>query len=87
MQIANFHNTIGDRMVQCLKPMMLGSALKLSNLVQEQEVVSWVEEKSVEGYVETLKTAVEKLSKENDMLTTYHEQVLKKVSFKILDAL
>ncbi|KAJ8926455.1 hypothetical protein NQ314_021244 [Rhamnusium bicolor] len=79
MKIANFHNTIGDRMITSQKPMMLASALELSKLVQEQEVVSWGEEKSVEKYVETLKKAVEKLSKENNLLTTYHLQIMEKV--------
>ncbi|XP_074038391.1 dynein cytoplasmic heavy chain beethoven [Leptinotarsa decemlineata] len=79
-QIANFHNTIGDRMIPSQKPMMLASALELSKLVQEQEVVSWGEEKSVAKYVETLKTAVEKLSKENNLLTMYHRQILEKIN-------
>lgn len=59
--------------------MMLNSALDLSKLVQEQEVISWGQEKSVEKYVNTLKTAVEKLSKENNLLNTYHHQILEKV--------
>ncbi|XP_056634261.1 cytoplasmic dynein 2 heavy chain 1 [Diorhabda sublineata] len=79
-QIANFHNTIGDRMIPSQKPMMLASALELSKLVQEQEVVSWGQEKAVEKYVELLKTAVEKLSKENNFLTTYHYQISEKIN-------
>ncbi|CAG9863949.1 unnamed protein product [Phyllotreta striolata] len=78
-QIAHFHNTIGDQMIACQKPMMLNSALELSKLVQEQEVVSWGQEKSVERYVNTLKAAVEKLSKENGLLTMYHHQILEKI--------
>ncbi|CAH0554579.1 unnamed protein product [Brassicogethes aeneus] len=79
-QIANFHNTIGDRMIPSLKPLMLTSALELSKLVQEQEVVSWGDEQSVEKYVLCLKNAVEKLSKENNMLSIYHNQVLEKIN-------
>ncbi|KAG5867049.1 hypothetical protein JTB14_004843 [Gonioctena quinquepunctata] len=67
-------------MIPSQKPMMLASALELSKLVQEQEVVSWGEEKSVEKYVQTLKTAVEKLSKENNLLTMYHRQILEKTN-------
>ncbi|XP_018579489.1 cytoplasmic dynein 2 heavy chain 1 [Anoplophora glabripennis] len=78
-QIANFHNTIGDRMITSQKPMMLASALELSKHVQDQEVVSWGQEKSVEIYVESLKRAVEKLSKENNLLTTYHLQIMEKI--------
>lgn len=79
MQITNFHNTIGDRMIPSQKAMMLASALELSKLVQDQEVVSWGNVESVEKYVDNLKLAVEKLSKENNLLTSYHLQILEKV--------
>lgn len=59
---------------------MLASAVNLSKLVQEEEVVSWGDIKSVEKYVNILKEAVEKLSAENNLLTTYHQQILEKVS-------
>ncbi|RZC33069.1 cytoplasmic dynein 2 heavy chain 1 [Asbolus verrucosus] len=78
-QIANFHNTIGDRMIICQRPMMLASALELSRLVQEEEVVSWENTRSVEKYVETLKRAVEKLSKENNLLASYFYQIMDKI--------
>lgn len=78
-QIAHFHNTIGDRMIKSQRPMMLTSAVNLSKLVQEQEVVSWGNIKSVEKYVNSLKEAVEKLSSENSLLTSYHFQALEKV--------
>lgn len=78
-QIANFHNTIGDRMIPSQKPMMLADALELSKLVQEQEVVSWGEEKHVQKYVDTLKKSVEKLSHSNSLLTSYHAEIIEKV--------
>lgn len=81
IQIADFHNTIGDKMIPSQKPMMLVDALALSKLVQEQRVVSWNEEKSVGEYVDTLKTAVDKLYKDNNLLSSYHHQILQKVSF------
>lgn len=59
--------------------MMLTSAVNLSKLVQEQEVVSWGNIKSVEKYVSSLKEAVEKLATENNLLTSYHSQILEKV--------
>lgn len=59
--------------------MMLTSAVNLSKLVQEEEVVSWGNIKSVEKYVNTLKGAVEKLASENNLLTAYHLQILEKV--------
>ncbi|XP_015834463.1 cytoplasmic dynein 2 heavy chain 1 [Tribolium castaneum] len=80
-QIANFHNTIGSRMIICQRPMMLASALELSRLVQEEEVVSWKNTKSVEKYVETLKNAVEKLSKENNLLASYYYQIMDKIKY------
>ncbi|CAG9772440.1 unnamed protein product [Ceutorhynchus assimilis] len=78
-QIANFHNTIGDRMIPSQKPMMLISALELSKLVQEQEVVSWGQEKHVEKYVNTLKKTVEKLSQSNNLLTSFHIEIIDKI--------
>lgn len=78
-QISNFHNTIGDRMIPSQQPMMLASALELSKLVQEEEVVRWENEKSVEKYVNTLKEAVEKLAKENNLLTFYHHQICERI--------
>lgn len=72
-QIATFHNTIGDRMIPCLRPIMLQNALKLSNLVRS-ESVAWNDESSVERYINTLQTAVTNLSRDNDLLTDYHEK-------------
>lgn len=66
-------------MIICQRPMMLASALEFSRLVQEEEVVSWKNTKSVEKYVETLKNAVEKLSKENNLLASYYYQIMDKV--------
>lgn len=79
-QIAHFHNTVGDRMIPSQRPMMLISALNFSKLVQEEEVVSWRDIKSVQKYVDTLKGAVEKLANENNVLTSYHIQVTEKIS-------
>ncbi|KAK5644080.1 hypothetical protein RI129_007925 [Pyrocoelia pectoralis] len=78
-QIANFHNVIGDRMIISQRPMMLASALELSKLVQEQEVVSWNNIESVEKYINNLNAVVDKLSSENDMLATYHYQIMEKI--------
>lgn len=58
---------------------MLSSALELSKLVQEQEVVSWGEEKHVEKYVNNLKKVVDKLSQNNNLLTSYHIEINDKV--------
>lgn len=67
-------------MLTSQRPMMLTSALELSRLVQEQEVVSWGDEASVEKYVKNLQKAVEKLSSENNLLAAYHTQIVDMVS-------
>lgn len=72
-QIANFHNTIGDRMIACLRPIMLKNALELSKLVRS-ESVAWNDEESVDRYVSTLQYSVNNLSRDNTVLTEYHEK-------------
>lgn len=67
-------------MIPSQKPMMLANALALSKLVQEQKVVAWSEQKTVAKYVENLKIAVEKLFQDNNMLSSFHQQILKKVN-------
>lgn len=79
-QIATFHNTIGDRMIPCVRPIMLQNALKLSNLVRS-ESVAWNDESSVERYVSTLQVAVNNLSRDNNLLTDYHEKTKTIVRF------
>lgn len=78
-QIATFHNTIGDRMVPCLRPIMLKNAIELSNLVRS-ESVAWNDEESVERYISTLQVSVNNLSRDNTVLTEYHEKTKQIVS-------
>lgn len=78
-QIATFHNTIGDRMIPCVRPIMLQNALKLSNLVRS-ESVAWNDEDSVDRYISTLQVVVTNLSRDNDILTEYHEKTKQIVS-------
>lgn len=77
-QIANFHNTIGDRIIPCQRPIMLKSALELSNLVKSQSV-SWNDEESVKKYIMMLQDAINQLSKDNNLLSGYHEVMKKSV--------
>lgn len=72
-QIATFHNTIGDRIIPCVRPILLQSALKLSNLVRS-ESVAWNDENSVERYISMLQVTVNSLSRDNNLLTEYHEK-------------
>lgn len=78
-QIATFHNTIGDRMIACLRPIMLKNALELSNLVRS-ESVAWNDEDAVDRYVSTLQYSVNNLSKDNSLLTEFHEKTKQIVS-------
>ncbi|EDX05339.1 GD21850 [Drosophila simulans] len=77
-QIATFHNTIGDRMIPCQRPIMLKNALELQRLVQS-ETVAWQDESSVQRYVDILQAAVSKLSSDNTLLVGYHEQAKRSV--------
>ncbi|XP_002132927.3 cytoplasmic dynein 2 heavy chain 1 [Drosophila pseudoobscura] len=77
-QIATFHNTIGDRMIPCQRPIMLKNALELQRLVQS-ETVAWQDETSVQRYVNILQAAVSKLSSDNTLLVGYHEQAKRTV--------
>lgn len=85
-QIATFHNTIGDRMVPCQRPIMLKNAMELSQLVQS-ESVAWNDEESINRYVTTLQTAVSKLSQDNAFLVSHHEDAKKIVRNNLLQIL
>ncbi|XP_059611101.1 cytoplasmic dynein 2 heavy chain 1 [Phlebotomus argentipes] len=81
-QVATFHNTIGDRMIPCQRPIMLKNAVELSNLVRS-ESVAWNDEESVKRYIGVLQGAVQKLSKDNAILAGYHEQA-KRIIVKLM---
>ena len=57
-QIASFHNTIGDRMIPCQRPMMLDTAIALSQLVSSQNSVSWSSMEEVENYIGNFRSVV-----------------------------
>lgn len=78
-QIANFHNTIGDKIIPCHRPIMLKSAVEFSNLVKS-ESVSWNNPESVERYIEVLQSAINKLTKDLNLLTANHEVFKSSVS-------
>ncbi|GAB0096653.1 Cytoplasmic dynein 2 heavy chain 1 [Sergentomyia squamirostris] len=81
-QVSTFHNTIGDRMIPCQRPIMLKNAVELSNLVRS-ESVAWKDEESVKRYIGILQASVQKLSKDNAILTGYYEQT-KKIIVKLM---
>ncbi|KAI5737300.1 hypothetical protein M8J76_012015 [Diaphorina citri] len=79
-QVANFHNTIGDRMVISQRPMMLATALELAKLVQGQHGITWTNTGAVNSYIGRLQTVVEKLANENNKLAWYHSRMIDKVT-------
>lgn len=81
-QISNFHNTIGDRIIPCQRPIMLKNAMELSNLVKSQSV-SWNDEESVKKYILVLQEAINTLSRDNNLLSGYHENMKKSVRLRL----
>lgn len=71
-------------MISSQRPMMLAGALELSRLVQQEEVVSWGDVRSVEKYVESLRSAVNRLSRENNLLASHHMKMLENVNIVFL---
>lgn len=61
IQVASFHNTLGERMIPSTRPMMLQAALDLSSLVQEQKAVYWNDSEQLVNYTDKLKKIVMKL--------------------------
>ncbi len=78
-QIATFHNTIGDRIIPCQRPILLKNAMELSKLVRS-ESVAWNDEDSANRYVGVLQNAVSSLSRDNTYLAGQHEDTKKIVS-------
>lgn len=82
-QIAAFHNTVGDRMIPCQRPIMLKNAIELSQLVKSKSV-SWSDEASVSEFISKMQAAVSRLSHDNNLLAGYYENSIKIVSFFLL---
>lgn len=79
LQIANFHNTIGDRIIPSQKPMLLYTAQELDGLINTQQDVTWSNTEAVDKYIRKLQNVVERLSKESNKLAFYHNQIREKV--------
>ena len=78
-KIANFHNTIGDRMIVSQRPMMLEAAVGLAQLVKEQTDMTWTDTERIGSYIQKLREHTDKLARQNNMLASYHKQVKEKV--------
>ncbi|XP_011311295.1 cytoplasmic dynein 2 heavy chain 1 [Fopius arisanus] len=71
-QVANFHNTIGDRMVPSQRPLMLTTALELARAVHEQSGVVWSDLHAVDVYTARLREFVRKFARQNSELAAKH---------------
>lgn len=71
-QVANFHNTIGDRMVPSQRPLMLTAALALARAVREQSGVVWSDPSAVDVYTARLKELAKKFAMQNTELAAKH---------------
>ncbi|KAK8745602.1 hypothetical protein OTU49_000287, partial [Cherax quadricarinatus] len=78
-EIANFHNTVGDQMIPSQRPMMLEAALALSGLVQEQTTITWSNTQQLDAYIAKLKTATQRLARENKQLAQCHLMIKERV--------
>ena len=79
VKVANFHNTIGDRMIPSQRPMMLTLAMELSKLVKQENSVTWSDSDAVDGYIIKLQSLVDRLGSDNNRLYFHHSQIVKKV--------
>ena len=78
-RIANFHNTIGDRMITSQRPLMLDAAVSLATLVKEQTDMTWNSPDRVQRYIGRLQQHVEQLARQNNKLAAYHKSIGEKV--------
>lgn len=66
-------------MIPSQRPMMLSSAMELSNLVKSENTVTWSNREAVDAYIARLQSVVDQLSLENNQLYFYHMRILNKV--------
>ncbi|XP_011502016.1 PREDICTED: cytoplasmic dynein 2 heavy chain 1 [Ceratosolen solmsi marchali] len=71
-QVANFHNTIGDRMIPSQRPLMLAAALELAGAVREQSGVVWSDPRAVDAFTSKLQELVKRFAHQNAELASKH---------------
>lgn len=67
-------------MIPSQRPMMLSSAVELSNLVKRQQSVTWTDISSINNYIMEMRKVMEKISLENQTLANYHQVISNKVN-------
>ncbi|XP_072467338.1 cytoplasmic dynein 2 heavy chain 1 isoform X1 [Notamacropus eugenii] len=85
-QVAHFYNSIDQQMIQSQRPMMLQSALAFEQIIKnskpgagEKSQITWDNPKELEGYIQKLQSAAERLATENRKLRKWHATFCEKV--------
>ncbi|CAG0883700.1 unnamed protein product [Cyprideis torosa] len=79
-KVACFHNTIGERIIASQLSLLLEPASKLEELVKQETSITWDDTKAVEGYIQKLQAAVDRLNKDNNKLADFHGKMKAKIS-------
>lgn len=75
MDIARFHNTVGETMVKVQRPMMLDEAVTLSKMVKNA-TVTWKDAAGVATFIDNLSNVVESLGRNNQILSDCHYRII-----------
>ncbi|XP_030099868.1 cytoplasmic dynein 2 heavy chain 1 isoform X1 [Mus musculus] len=85
-QVAHFYNSIDQQMIQSQRPMMLQSALAFEQIIKNSKAgsggksqITWDNPKELEGYIQKLQNAAERLATENRRLRKWHTTFCEKV--------
>ncbi|KAK2099397.1 Cytoplasmic dynein 2 heavy chain 1 [Saguinus oedipus] len=84
--VAHFYNSIDQQMIQSQRPMMLQSALAFEQIIKNSKTgsggksqITWDNPKELEGYIQKLQNAAERLATENRKLRKWHTTFCEKV--------
>uniref|UniRef100_A0A8C9IFY6 Dynein cytoplasmic 2 heavy chain 1 n=1 Tax=Piliocolobus tephrosceles TaxID=591936 RepID=A0A8C9IFY6_9PRIM len=85
-QVAHFYNSIDQQMIRSQRPMMLQSALAFEQIIKNSKTgsggksqITWDNPKELEGYIQKLQNAAERLATENRKLRKWHTTFCEKV--------
>ncbi|KAJ8675958.1 hypothetical protein QAD02_011744 [Eretmocerus hayati] len=71
-QVANFHNTIDDRVIPAQRPIVHAAALELAAAVREQANVAWSNPRAIDAFTNRLREMVKRFARQNAELATKH---------------
>uniref|UniRef100_A0A673TLY6 Dynein cytoplasmic 2 heavy chain 1 n=1 Tax=Suricata suricatta TaxID=37032 RepID=A0A673TLY6_SURSU len=85
-QVAHFYNSIDQQMIQSQRPMMLQSALAFEQIIKNSKAgsggksqITWDNPEELEGYIQKLQNAAQRLATENRKLRKWHTIFSEKV--------